>query len=85
MGEIILEVTSFNVFKCELMGKLGDNEVMIALPQTEFDWFIHEAEQKTELTDENCFEVAQKVKLTNVEFAPGERMWHIKANAIELV
>lgn len=85
MGTIILTVTSFNGFKCELMGQLGDNEVMIALPQREFDWFIHEADQKTELTDENCFEVAQKVKLTNVEFAPGERMWHIKANAIELL
>lgn len=85
MGEIILIVTSFDVSKCALMGKLGDNEVMIALSQREFDWFIHEADQKTELTDDNRFGNGQKVKLTNCEFAPGKSMWHIKASAIELV
>ena len=55
MGEIILTVTSFDVSKCALIGQLGDNKVMIALPQREFDWFIHEADQKTELTDDNRF------------------------------
>lgn len=85
MGEIILTVTSFDVSKCALMGKLGDNEVMIALPQREFDWFIHEADQKTELTDDNCFGSGQKVKLINCKFAPGKSMWHIMANAIELL
>lgn len=85
MGEIILTVTSFDVAKCELRGKLGENDVMIALSQREFDWFIHEADQKTELTDDNCFGSGQKVKLTNVEFAPGKKMWHIMANAIELL
>lgn len=85
MGTIILTVTSFDVAKCELRGKLGENEVVISLPQREFDWFIHEADQKTELTDENCFGIAQKVKLTNVEFAPGKSMWHLRANAIELI
>ena len=49
MGKIILEVTSFDVSKCELRGKLGDNDMVIELPQREFDWFIHEADQKTEL------------------------------------
>lgn len=85
MGGIILIVTSFDVAKCELRGKLGDKEVMIALPQREFDWFIHEADQKTELTDDNSFGIAQKVKLTNCEFATGKSIWHIKANAIELL
>ena len=85
MGEIILTVTSFDGSKCALMGKLGENEVMIALPQREFDWFIHEADQKTELTDDNSCGIAQKVKLTNCEFAPGKSMWHIMANAIELL
>lgn len=85
MGEIILTVTSFDVAKCELRGKLGENDVMIALSQREFDWFIHEADQKTELTDDNRFGIAPKVKLTNCEFAPGKKMWHIMANAIELL
>lgn len=85
MGEIILTVSSFDVSKCALIGQLGDNKVMIALPQREFDWFIHEADQKTALTDDNRFEIAQKVKLTNVEFAPGKTMWHIMANAIALI
>ena len=85
MGKIILTVTSFDVSKCALIGQLGENKVMIALPQREFDWFIHEADQKTELTDDNRFGNGQKVKLTNVEFAPGKEMWHIMANAIELV
>lgn len=85
MGEIILTVTSFDVAKCELRGKLGENDVVIALPQRELDWFIHEADQKTELTDDNCFGIAQRVKLTNCEFAPGKSMWHIMANAIELL
>lgn len=85
MGTIILTVTSFDVAKCELRGKLGENDVVIALPQRELDWFIHEADQKTELTDDNCFGIAQRVKLTNCEFAPGKSMWHIMANAIELV
>ena len=85
MGEIILTVTSFDVAKCELRGKLGENDVMIALSQREFDWFIHEADQKTELTDDNRFGNGQKVKLTNVQFAPGKKMWHIMANAIELL
>lgn len=85
MGEIILTVTSFDVSKCALIGQLGENEVMIALAQREFDWFIHEADQKTELTDDNCFGIAQRVKLTNCEFAPGKSMWHIMANAIELL
>lgn len=85
MGTIILTVTSFDVAKCELRGKLGENDVVIALPQREFDWFIHEADQKTELTDDNCFGIAQRVKLTNCEFAPGKSMWHIMANAIELL
>lgn len=85
MGTIILTVTSFDVAKCELRGKLGDNDVVIELPQREFDWFIHEADQKTELTDDNRFGNGQKVKLTNVEFAPGKEMWHIMANAIELL
>ena len=85
MGEIILTVTSFDVSKCALIGQLGENEVMIALPQREFDWFIHEADQKTELTDDNHFGNAQKVKLTNVEITLGKSMGHIRANAIELV
>lgn len=85
MGGIILTVTSFDVSKCALIGQLGENEVMIALPQREFDWFIHEADQKTELTDDNSFGIAQKVKLTNCEIALGKSMWHIKANAIELL
>lgn len=85
MGKIILEVTSFDVSKCELRGKLGDNDVVIELPQREFDWFIHEADQKTELTDDNYFGNAQKVELTNVEITLGKSMWHVRANAIELV
>lgn len=85
MGGIILIVTSFDVSKCELRGKLGENDVVIALPQREFDWFIHEADQKTELTDDNCFGIAQKVKLTNCEIALGKSMGHIRANAIELL
>jgi hypothetical protein len=85
VGKIILEVTSFDVAKCELRGKLGENDVVIALPQREFDWFIHEADQKTELTDDNHFGNAQKVELTNVEITLGKSMWHVRANAIELV
>lgn len=85
MGEIILTVTSFNVSKCALWGKLGENKVMIALPQREFDWFLVETNWKKEFTDDNEIEDGQRVKLRNVEFAAGKTMWHIMANAIELV
>lgn len=85
MGEIILTVTSFNVSKCALWGYLGENKVMIALSQREFDWFLVETNWKKEFTDDNEIEGGQKVKLINCEFAPGKKMWHIRANAIELV